>query len=328
MGIGFHGSNGISPQSSLNIYRIYVVPRMMYGLEAVTLTAKQIQDLEDYHRKTTRDLQTLPTRVASCVVYLLAGMLPLEALLDMQLVVLLIATTKSEALKTCGLHQLSCKNGNSSSWFVYSAKRLQVYNLDALEIILCKTSLRSAKNAISNHWTSLLQKEAALKSTLRFLECESCSLRKPHPVWISAGCNSAEIRKAVQKVRLLSGTYLLQAGKAVFNQYQVDPNCPLCKSEPEDRAHFLLRCSAFDLIRGKYLPDIISLVPQFGELEVDDQIRTLLDYNFAKKVSCDTDRLELVTRAYVYSLHCKRINFLNLFRPNLAFDACGDETCM
>ena len=47
------------------IYRIYVQPRLMYGLEAVTLEEKHMTSLdmlEDYHRKTVRDLQSLPAR--------------------------------------------------------------------------------------------------------------------------------------------------------------------------------------------------------------------------------------------------------------------------
>ena len=86
MGTGFHGVNGISPSYTINIYRTYVLPRLTFGLEAVVLKEKQIQILESYHRTTLRELQSLSKRTAKCDIYLLAGTLPLEGLLDIQIV--------------------------------------------------------------------------------------------------------------------------------------------------------------------------------------------------------------------------------------------------
>ena len=49
------------------------------GIEGKT----DIQSLESYHRTTLRELQSLPKRTAKCAVYLLAGTLPLEGLIDL-----------------------------------------------------------------------------------------------------------------------------------------------------------------------------------------------------------------------------------------------------
>ena len=65
MGSGFHGMNGISPAISIHIYRTYVLPRVLYGLEGTILKSKHITKLERFHRKTLRQLQTLPDRTAT-----------------------------------------------------------------------------------------------------------------------------------------------------------------------------------------------------------------------------------------------------------------------
>ena len=60
MGTGFHGVNGVSPQYSISVYTTYVLPRMLYGLDAITLKEKHVKSLEQFHRNILRQLQTLP----------------------------------------------------------------------------------------------------------------------------------------------------------------------------------------------------------------------------------------------------------------------------
>ena len=57
------------------------------------------------------------------------------------------------------------------------------------------------------------------------------------------------------KAKLLTGSYTLQANKARFNQYDVNPTCIVCKQEPEaeGREHFLLRCEGLADTRTIYI---------------------------------------------------------------------------
>ena len=73
MGSGFHGMNGISPKVSTHIYQIYVLSRILYGLEAVILKPGQTAELASYHKRTLREIQSLPPRTAGCAIFLLAG---------------------------------------------------------------------------------------------------------------------------------------------------------------------------------------------------------------------------------------------------------------
>ena len=47
-----HGTNGLDPQTSYVIYRAYVIPRLLYGLEVTRLNKTQLQQLERYYLNT------------------------------------------------------------------------------------------------------------------------------------------------------------------------------------------------------------------------------------------------------------------------------------
>ena len=52
MNTGLHGTNGLSPEASYVIYRAYVLPRLLYGLEVLSLTQGQLDLLSRYHIQT------------------------------------------------------------------------------------------------------------------------------------------------------------------------------------------------------------------------------------------------------------------------------------
>ena len=81
MGAGFHGNNGSSPMVIRQLYLLYVVPRCIYGLETLIFKKSHLEALERYHRKTLKQLLSLPDRTANEAVYLLAGIPPITALL-------------------------------------------------------------------------------------------------------------------------------------------------------------------------------------------------------------------------------------------------------
>jgi hypothetical protein len=64
MGTGLHGVNGLSPVVSLHIIKIYVVPRLLYGLDAAVLARKQREEINNYYRNLLRMIQGLPKSTA------------------------------------------------------------------------------------------------------------------------------------------------------------------------------------------------------------------------------------------------------------------------
>ena len=93
---GLHGTNGLNPKTSYVIYRTYVIPRLLYGLEITSLNKTQIKELERYHLNTLRQIQSLPKRTATASVFMLLGALPIEAELHKRLLGLLYAVLTSE----------------------------------------------------------------------------------------------------------------------------------------------------------------------------------------------------------------------------------------
>ncbi|CAG2223523.1 unnamed protein product [Mytilus edulis] len=74
MGSGVHGTNGLNPEISYQIYRTYVIPRLIYGLEVLPLTKSNLEDLEKFHRKNLRHLQSLPERTSNAAVLLFGSL--------------------------------------------------------------------------------------------------------------------------------------------------------------------------------------------------------------------------------------------------------------
>ena len=73
-----------------------------------------------------------------------------------------------------------------------------------------------------------------------------------HHVWSRVRDNVHDTRRAHVKCRLLTGTYILQANRAAFNQHEVNPICQLCLLAPETRQHFISECELFTAEKKAY----------------------------------------------------------------------------
>jgi len=72
-------TNGLNPRTSCKIYQVYVVPRLLYGLETLNLQNKDLTALHSFHLSTLKHIQSLPNRTATSAIYLLLGILPINA---------------------------------------------------------------------------------------------------------------------------------------------------------------------------------------------------------------------------------------------------------
>ena len=48
MGAGLHVINGVKPSVSAHLVRIYILPRLLYGLDVIRLTPSDLKNLETY----------------------------------------------------------------------------------------------------------------------------------------------------------------------------------------------------------------------------------------------------------------------------------------
>ena len=93
LGVGLHG-HGLDASASFKLIRAYIIPRLLYGLEACVLTRTKIEKLEMFYRKLLRQIQNLPQSTAREAVYLLLGTIPLEAQLHLRVLSLFGAITR------------------------------------------------------------------------------------------------------------------------------------------------------------------------------------------------------------------------------------------
>ncbi|CAG2227484.1 unnamed protein product [Mytilus edulis] len=212
-------------------------------------------------------------------------------------------------------------------FFFQTALLLAKYNLpdifDKNIPIPSKLSWKKlVKTEISSFWTLRLKEEAHQMSSLKFLNLNFGNADSTHPVWDSVEQNLIEIRKASTKVRMLTGTYMVQADKHKFSQYTIDPTCLLCHREIEDILHVLTQCPVLCNERKEYFTPIKQLVtenspPGTWELLFNNKLavtQLVLDCTkYMKQLGFKEElilKLETLTRHFCFKLHYKRISLL------------------
>ena len=116
--------------------------------------------------------------------------------------------------------------------------------------------MKSAVTAVDRYWTDKILAVAAEKSSLKCMNTQKYSIGQVQLVLCDAGHDIMSVQKAGWKARLMTGTYMLQATRARFNQHQMDPTCLLCCKEPENVEHFLLGCESLNQVRNQFLDKI------------------------------------------------------------------------
>ena len=286
MGAGFHGYNGVGPEVASIQYTTYIVPTLLYGLEALVLEDKELQILECYHRRTLRQIQHLPKSTANAAVHLLIGIPPAEALLHIKVLTTVrdIAAAKDETLPAVHLRnimtrQAAMKDAKSASWTSFVKKILRRYNLPTLYHILEKPPKKKewkkrVKIIVNAAWTTTLCEEAEGKRSLNMLEKNNCIIGELHPTWKHIS-NTLEIQQATIRARLLVQRYPLASSPT--NTAKTNA-CPLCMQEKGTTEHFLLHCPS---TLSNRLPHLNKILEQHRahQIPVDPQtiISRLLD---------------------------------------------------
>ncbi len=333
MGAGLHGKSGLAPHVSYHIWNTYALPRMLYGIDATIVKTSDIDKFEKFQRKIVRQLQFLPKAPppANVAVYGLLGVKPIEAVVDTAMLCLFgnVSRDFNSIEREVALRQLAVKSFNSNSWFMKIRKILTKYGLMSIFDVIAdppnKYNWKSMiTKAVNKYWNDHLVAEAADKSSMKHIGINRLKIGKTHQVWSSLSTNSHEVVQAGIKARLLTNTYTLQCNRAKFNQHKVDDTCLLCRKEPEDRCHFLLRCDALDSPRAYYLKQMKEAVLQEFQYEqastvLEDQQLTLqliLDCShpdIARVLPVTShfiDHIERISRKYCYTLHRHRCALL------------------
>ena len=167
--------------------------------------------LDKYQRDFIRQIQHLPERVASCSVYIMSGLLPIEAEIHKSQLTLLGNIIRQDCVeREIALRQLAVKDFNSNSWFVSVQEILFQYDLPTAHDLIENPPeklewKRKVKCQITRYWENIIIAEARMKSTLRYLNFENYKAGRVHQLWSSAKYNQHSVHKAFVHVKLSLG---------------------------------------------------------------------------------------------------------------------------
>ena len=312
MGAGLHGTNGVGPEISRHIWTTFVTPRLTSGLEAIVMNSQEENALDDFFRANIRQIQALPKTTASPAIYLLIGMIPIVAQIHIKTICFFLnAISRRDSTEFDLLQlQLVMKSESSKSWPWYVNKILKKYNLPSAISFLnfppgnLVGLKRKVKTIIISYWERHLKFEASQKSTLSYINLDTCSLQSPHPVWKLGPASSFMVTKATIKARLLVQRYPLHYSRTSGLKYGT--LCPLCKDTEETMDHFLLRCPALQAARDPHLNRLLQQIVSEG-LRIPEDLplaNVVLDPSLITMGNKESGAsLEAITRDLCFSLH-------------------------
>ncbi|XP_071170832.1 uncharacterized protein [Mytilus edulis] len=301
MGAGLHGLNGVNPKAAIHLIQTYVLPRLLYGLDVITLTTEDMKNLSTYFRKLLRQIQHLPDRTANVASHLLLGRITIESEIHKRILKTFgnIIRNENSIERKLAIRQLATKSLQSGSWFTKTVEIANIYDLPSpYDIIDNPPGKQLWKNlvnkTVNDHCIKQMISEAKSKSTLSRLNYENVKEGKIHNIWKSCGTNPYAITSASLKAKLATGTIYLQYHRAKFSNGHVSPICQLCAEEEEDILHFILKCSKLQYIRDDFLHMIGEVLTE--NLEDQDLIQEL--------ITNDEHLCQLV-------IDCSKFRFLN-----------------
>ncbi|VDI51816.1 Hypothetical predicted protein [Mytilus galloprovincialis] len=173
MGAGLHGLNGVNPHVSAHLIQIYVIPRLLYGLDVINISRNDMEKLEVYHRKLIKQIQHLPIRTANSASLLLLGRIPIIGEIHKKILKTFgnIIRNDESVEKDIAIRQLAMKSISSGSWFPKVAEIADQYNLPSPHDLIDNPPIKETWNklvnqTISSHFILTLQQESENKSTL------------------------------------------------------------------------------------------------------------------------------------------------------------------
>ena len=195
---------------------------------------------------------------------------------------------ESSIEKQLARRQLSIKGDKSNSWYIAIKDILLKYDLPHPWELLEAPPTRLAwkhqvRRQVDDYWVKTVMTQAALYSSLTYLQVESYKPEARHPI-IREAQGVKDVPRIHTKSKIVTGSYVLQVNRASFNQNQVIPTCMLCKNENETVEHFMLRCTELDLVIQPILDDIAQVSQRFGiaiDRENSEEFLQLLLYSTA-----------------------------------------------
>lgn len=220
--------------------------------------------------------------------------------------------------------QVVMKDSHHKSLFVFIREILDTYGLPSVFWLLDNRPSKEEWKGMLNHKIhesveALWKSDISSKSSTKYVNPDALKVGSHHHIWSTVRNNVHDSKRAQLKCKLLTGSYILQANRAAFNQYTVNPSCKLCSSAPETRQHFIGECVFFDADRKFYIGKL-QLNPALSNVKIsqfqDPEFLTQLTLDASALINFENidkeqlGSLELCTREYIHRIHVRRIREL------------------
>jgi hypothetical protein len=269
MSAGLHGDNGLDPVTSISIMKTYILPILTYSLEVLQPRSSNIHKLEQFQKSILKRILSLPKNAPDPVLYIISGILPTEAQIDIKCLTLFnnIARQPEDAIENLlAKRQLNIKENNSTSWFITIKEKLYKYNLpnplSLLDSPLRKNEWKNTvKKAVEKHWKIVILENCNMYNSFNYLHCDVFQPNKIHHLIQIDNTSdpSVEAVRIAVKLKLVNGTYNLQVRAAKFRSANTRI-CELCNEEDEDIEHFLLGCQILQCVRAPFLNELADIL--------------------------------------------------------------------
>ena len=279
------------------------------------------------YRRFLKQVLSLPETVADPASYVLAGAIPIKAVVHKRALSFFgnICRLEETAVeKQLARRQLAVKSLDSNSWYISIRKFLAKYDLpdgwSLLDDPPTKTRWKAMVNrCINGYWCSRMKERASLYPSLQYLNTEDYTPGKKH--WLIQ--HTREVRDVTRlktKLKLVTGSYSLQVNRACFNQNQIDPTCMICHKGDETAEHFILSCDALAEVRKPMLDRLMVLAKDLIQTQIDSDTLMQLILDSSKVVDVSglggyESRLRALERQSIslcHSLHTERFKRLEI----------------
>ena len=136
------------------------------------------------------------------------------------------------------------------------------------------------------------------------MNCSTMIPGRCHPLMINLSGNAHEASRIPVRLRIATGTYILQCNRASYNQFESDATCNLCGKSDETLTHFLLECETLQSCRQPIITEIElacnSLCATLGTSTLGVELVKLIP------VLCSTYTLKLkfhLYKKYSFTVH-------------------------
>ena len=173
---------------------------------------------------------------------------------------------------------------------------------------------KRVKQTVAKSWVIKTQSLIPLYHGLRYLNYKDFWPGKVHPL-LKIKKSSREMTRIPVKLKMLTGTYLLQHMRSKIYAKETGDLCMACEEESETLEHLILECEAYEHIKTPILEKIKHIIFYACSVTWDDltpqvHIQLIMDITkIHKELKIPKQALECIefeTRRLLYLIHGAR----------------------